>query len=100
MTARGSSMRTNRLRPALLMAALALGASSVAVGTLTAQKAIATVPKVSAGKGTLYVGVFPDKFVMIDEATLKITGSIHYSSGIPRRTALSRDRTRFYTTEA
>jgi DNA-binding beta-propeller fold protein YncE len=54
----------------------------------------------SAGRGTLYVGTFPNKIWIIDEATTKIVGSIPYTSGIPRRTSLSRDRTRFYTTEA
>jgi len=58
------------------------------------------VTKVSAGKGTIYVGIFPEQFVMIDEATLKVTGTIPFTSGIPRRTSLSRDRTRFYTVDA
>ncbi len=37
---------------------------------------------------------------MIDEATATITGKIPFTSGMPRRTSLSRDRTRFYTVEA
>lgn len=58
-------------------------------------------PKVvSPGNGTLYIGVFPDHFKVIDEATGKITGTIPYKSGMPRRTAMTRDKKRFYTVEA
>ncbi|HUR32343.1 MAG TPA: hypothetical protein VM032_01015 [Vicinamibacterales bacterium] len=55
---------------------------------------------VTPGTGTLYIGVFPDHFKVIDEATGKITGTIPYKSGMPRRTAMTRDRKRFYTVEA
>jgi hypothetical protein len=58
------------------------------------------VPMPSPGKGTLYIGVFPNHFKVIDEATSTVTGTIPFSSGMPRRTAMSRDRTRFYTVEA
>ena len=51
-------------------------------------------------QGTLIVGTYPDSFWIIDEATQQITGSIKFGSGLPRRTALSRDRSRFYTVEA
>lgn len=54
----------------------------------------------SPGNGTLYVGVFPDHFQVIDEATMTITGKVPFTSGMPRRTALSKDKTRFYTVEA
>jgi hypothetical protein len=57
-------------------------------------------PKVSAGNGTLIIGSYPKQFWIIDEATEKIVGTIPYSSGIPRRTTLSRDGKRFYTIEA
>lgn len=57
-------------------------------------------PTINPGKGTLIVGTYPDKFWVIDEATQKITGFIPFSSGLPRRTTLSRDRTRFYTVDA
>jgi hypothetical protein len=81
-----------RLR--LLCAALALLAmSSVPVST----QEVATP---SPGNGTLIVGSFPDHFSIIDEATSTIVGKIPFKSGIPRRTTISRDRTRFYTIEA
>jgi hypothetical protein len=54
----------------------------------------------SPGNGTLIVGSFPNQFSIIDEATSTIVGTIPFKSGIPRRTVLSRDRTRFYTMEA
>ncbi|PYQ95448.1 MAG: hypothetical protein DMF97_17005 [Acidobacteria bacterium] len=54
----------------------------------------------AAGNGTLIIGAYPKQFWIIDEATEKIVGTIPFQSGIPRRTALSRDRKRFYTVEA
>jgi hypothetical protein len=53
-----------------------------------------------AGTGTLIIGTFPSQFWIIDEATAKVVGKIPFSSGIPRRTTLSRDRKRFYTIES
>jgi DNA-binding beta-propeller fold protein YncE len=55
---------------------------------------------VSAGNGTLIIGSYPKQYWIIDEATEKVVGTIPYSSGIPRRTTLSRDGKRFYTIEA
>src|SRR5262249_3549371 len=57
-------------------------------------------PKVAAGTGPLIIGSYPKQFWIIDEATEKVVGTIPYTSGIPRRTTLSRDRKRFYTVEA
>jgi DNA-binding beta-propeller fold protein YncE len=81
----------SRLRPA----ALAVALLTVCAPVHTAEK-----PKVVAGTGTIIVGSYPNQFWIIDEATEKIVGTIPFKSGIPRRTALSRDRKRFYTTEA
>ena len=55
---------------------------------------------VSAGNGTIIVGTFPKQFYVVDEATEKVIGTIPFTSGMPRRTTLSRDKTRFYTIEA
>jgi hypothetical protein len=57
-------------------------------------------PRVSAGNGTLIIGAYPKQYWIIDEASEKIVGTIPYTSGIPRRTTLSRDGKRFYTVEA
>ena len=83
-------LRSHR-RPALLGLALLLAC----VPVRTAEK-----PRVVAGAGTIIVGSYPNQFWIIDEATEKIVGTIPFKSGIPRRTALSRDRKRFYTIEA
>lgn len=93
------STKFSRLRP-VLVAAIALAALAVMVPVrdLAAQKS--APPKVSAGNGTLIIGTYPDKFWIIDEATASIVGTIPYESGIPRRTSMSKDRTRFYTVES
>src|SRR5205814_9514380 len=79
-----------------------MGKLAVAVALALAACAIghAADRKVSAGNGTLIIGAYPKQFWIIDEATEKIVGTIPYQSGIPRRTSLSFDRKRFYTTEA
>jgi DNA-binding beta-propeller fold protein YncE len=76
-------------------AALALLAAPWVVDVRTQEAAMP-----SPGNGTLYVGSFPNQISIIDEATSTIVGKIPYKSGMPRRTSLSRDRTRFYTIEA
>jgi hypothetical protein len=72
---------------------------STGSGSLRAQSK-GEKPKVSAGNGTLIIGSYPKQYWIIDEATEKVVGTIPYSSGIPRRTTLSRDGKRFYTIEA
>ena len=76
-------------------------AAAVVVGALCLPLVAAGKPAlISPGNGTLYIGVFPDHFKVIDEATGKVTGTIPYKSGMPRRTSMTRDRKRFYTVEA
>lgn len=78
-------------------------AAGAAAAALTLPLAAQSKPKPlvpSPGNGTLYVGVFPDHFKVIDEATGTITGKVPFTAGMPRRTSLSRDRSRFYTVEA
>src|SRR5881227_394673 len=74
----------------------AVALTCVAAGVLHS----ADKPRVSAGNGTLIIGSYPKQYWIIDEATEKVTGTIPYQSGIPRRTTLSRDGKRFYTIEA
>ena len=52
--------------------------------------------KISAGKGTLYLGGRPNHIFMIDEATEKVTGDIHLKTGSAGRLSLSFDKKRFY----
>jgi DNA-binding beta-propeller fold protein YncE len=76
-------------------------AAAAFAGVLWLPLSAAEKPRVvSPGTGTLYIGVFPNHFKVIDEATGKVTGTIPFKSGMPRRTAMSRDRSRFYTVEA
>jgi hypothetical protein len=80
--------------------ALAVGGALAALCLPLAAQSKAKPILPSPGNGTLYVGVFPDHFQVIDEATMTITGAVPFHSGMPRRTSLSKDRTRFYTVEA
>jgi len=85
-----------------IMKRLALGSAVLmiaGVALLHAQKSRPSAAA-AAGNGTLIIGAYPKQFWIIDEATEKIVGTIPFQSGIPRRTALSRDRKRFYTVEA
>jgi hypothetical protein len=86
-------MSVTRKAVGLLLAALFLIATAPASVHLAAEET-------SGGTGRLIIGTFPDKFWIIDEATRKIVESIPYESGIPRRTTMSKDGTRFYTVEA
>jgi hypothetical protein len=72
----------------------------LALSVLTGVGMLRAAPAVSAGNGTIIVGTFPRQFWIIDEATEKVVGTIPFTSGTPRRTSMSRDRTRFYTIEA
>ena len=79
---------------------LKLLCAAVATAAIPAMVRSQSPPMLSPGNGTLYVGSFAGHFSIIDEATSAIVGKVPFKSGIPRRTALSRDRTRFYTIEA
>jgi hypothetical protein len=57
--------------------------------------AAAPVP-LRGGNGTLYVGGWPNKIFVIDEATEKVTGTIDVTTGDPTRMIMSKDRKRFY----
>ena len=88
--------------PVTIMKRIAVGSAVLmiaGVALLHAQKSRPSAAA-AAGNGTLIIGAYPKQFWIIDEATEKIVGTIPFQSGIPRRTALSRDRKRFYTVEA
>src|SRR5215470_10034118 len=87
-------------RNAMHTLARALVVCTLALAVMSGVRPAAADKKVSAGNGTLIIGSYPKQYWIIDEATEKIVGTIPYQSGIPRRTALSRDRKRFYTIEA
>ncbi len=56
-------------------------------------------PPATGGNGTLYLGGFPNKLWVIDEATERVVSAIALTKGTPRQLTLSPDRTRFYLTD-
>src|SRR5258706_8962838 len=77
-------------------------ASSVLVAALltfvgAAQRAPA---RLTGGTGTLYIGGWPNKIFVIDEATEKVTSTIDTVTGAPTRMTLSKDKKRFYIVNA
>jgi hypothetical protein len=75
-----------------LCAAAVVAAAAVSSG--------AAPPKLTGGSGTLYIGTWPNKILIVDEATEKVTGSIDVLTGDPTRMVMSRDRKRFYLVNA
>ena len=73
----------------LIAGALALTAATLFIGA-------APPPKLTGGNGTLYIGGWPNKIFVIDEATEKVTSTIEVTTGDPTRMILSKDRSRFY----
>src|SRR3954453_2766126 len=76
----------------------------IAAGGLVVAAALvctaAAAPAVTGGTGTLYIGGWPNKIFVIDEATEKITGAIDTVTGAPTRMTLSKDKKRFYLVNA
>jgi hypothetical protein len=60
----------------------------------------AAPPKLTGGNGTLYIGGWPNKIFIVDEAAEKVTGSIDVATGDPTRMVMSHDRKRFYVVNA
>ena len=50
-----------------------------------------TAPAVSAGNGTLYLGAFPHRIFVIDEASAQVVQEIDVPRGAPRSMVLSED---------
>jgi len=68
-----------------------------AAGGLALFAAAAPV-KLIPGNGTLYIGGWPNKIYVLDEATEKVTGTIETATGAPSRMSISKDKKRFYVT--
>jgi hypothetical protein len=73
-----------------------LSLCSAAAIVFTLFVAAAPAPKLTGGSGTLYIGGWPNKVYVIDEATEKVAGTIDVVSGDPKGLTLSKDRKRFY----
>ena len=76
--------------------AAALCALAAAAGAPAAAQEASSAPGVSAGDGTLYLGAFPGRIFVIDEATARVVDEIATPHGSPRAMVVSEDRERFY----
>ncbi len=77
----------------------ATGLAAVAATTALLAVALTAAPapaRLTGGNGTLFIGGWPNKIFVIDEATEKISGAIDVTTGDPTRMVLSKDRKRFY----
>ena len=64
--------------------------------SVVAQAAGQSADEVSAGAGTLYLGAYPSRIFVIDEATTSVVEEIEVPHGAPRAMVVSEDRERFY----
>lgn len=71
---------------------------AAATGMLAAAPGSAQ-PAPAGGNGTIYMGTYAKKILVIDEATLEVRDSIPISIGIPAGMTLSADRKRLYVSE-
>ena len=88
---RGSAARGRRA-PVFLSALLTLAVAAPA----PAQGAAEGTAEVTAGDGTLYLGAYPSRIFVIDEATTRVVDEIAAPHGAPRSMVVSEDRERFY----
>src|SRR4029453_18523301 len=62
--------------------------------------------RLTGGNGTMYIGGWPNRIFVIDEATEKVTGTIEVTTagppkgGPPRSMVISKDKKRFYLTNS
>jgi len=73
---------------------------TVAAGSLLLLVAAAPPAKLTGGNGTLYIGGWPNKIFIVDEASEKITGAIDVATGAPKGLTLSKDKKHFYLVNA
>ena len=66
----------------ILATAVLLAALLVVVGAAQTQRSAAPA-RLTGGNGTLYIGGWPNKIFIIDEATEKITGTIDVTTAGP-----------------
>jgi hypothetical protein len=61
---------------------------------------LSSAPKLTGGTGTIYVGSYAKRMIVIDEATERVTTEIPLATGIPWSARRSQDGTRFYIQNA
>ena len=91
---RGNATGAHRIARRALAALL--GALTVFAGQPASAQEASLPPEVSAGDGTLYLGGFPSRIFVIDEATTSVVDEIAVPHGSPRAMVVSEDRERFY----
>ncbi len=89
------TLATRRFMLFELIGAVTVGVTVLA--TTPQQARFGAEKPISAGNGTLDIGGWPNRILIIDEAAEKVAGEIKLKTGAPRRMEMSRDRTRFYT---
>lgn len=75
------------------------GSALIVLAGLSALAAGATVPKVTGGNGTLFMGAYSGDILAVDEATEKVS-KIPLKTGFPYIVRMSRDTTRLYALNA
>src|SRR5262245_16492438 len=100
MTRSTAPARSLALAMTIGCGALVAGAALAATTLLAQTKSTAAESRITGGDGTLYLGGYPNAIWMNDEATEKVTGTIHTKGGIPRRLGLTRDKKLFYIIDA
>ena len=71
----------------------AIALAAAVTGIPSAQSA----PELTGGTGTIYVGAYPNRILVIDEATEQVVDEIRMTlDGPPTNLTLSEDGTRFY----
>ena len=64
---------------------------------LAGAAAAQTAPELTGGNGTIYVGAYPGRIFVVDEATEQVVDDIQMTlDGPPSNLTLSEDGTRFY----
>jgi hypothetical protein len=87
----------NTRRPLFILAmVVALACAAVANLALSA----APAETITGGNATMFLGARPNRILVIDEATEKVTGFIPTKTGYPESLNLSKDKTRFYVTSS
>jgi len=71
-------------------------------GVAAARFALSATPAetLTGGNATMFLGARPNRILVIDEATEKVTGFIPTKTGYPTGLNLSKDKTRFYVTSS
>ncbi len=82
------------------MKSLLLAASAVTLAVVVPAAGHAPGSRLVGGTAKIYLGGYPDKIYILDEATERVEDTIQLKTGIPNRMGLSQDRKRLYVLNA